>query len=56
MHAKPGALVRAGEPLMTLLTDTPEKFERAKEALQDAVVIAPEGSRPAHQLIIDRIA
>ena len=56
LHAKPGALVRAGEPLMTLLTDTPGKFERAKEALQDSVVIAPEGSRPAHQLIIDRIA
>ena len=46
MHAKPGATVRAGEPLMTLLTDTPEKFERAKEALEHAVVIAPEGYRP----------
>ncbi|MDN4612491.1 thymidine phosphorylase [Arthrobacter burdickii] len=56
MHAKPGALVRAGEPLMTLLTDTPDRFERAREALADAVVIAPEGSRPAQQLIIDRIA
>ena len=48
--------MRAGEPLMTLLTDTPEKFGRAKEALQDAVVIGPEGSRPAQRLIIDRIA
>ncbi len=56
MHAKPGAVVRAGEPLMTLLTDTPEKFDRAREALADAVVIAPEGSRPARQLIIDRIS
>ncbi|WP_043444092.1 thymidine phosphorylase [Arthrobacter sp. L77] len=56
MHAKPGATVRAGEPLMTLLTDTPERFERAREALADAVVIAPEGSRPAQRLIIDRIA
>jgi len=56
MHAKPGATVRAGEPLMTLLTDTPEKFARAREALDHAVVIAPEGSRPAQQLIIDRIA
>ncbi|MHA7280360.1 thymidine phosphorylase [Arthrobacter sp. MDT2-2] len=56
MHAKPGALVRAGEPLMTLLTDTPDRFDRAREALADAVVIAPEGSRPAQQLIIDRIA
>ncbi|WP_298253580.1 thymidine phosphorylase [uncultured Arthrobacter sp.] len=55
MHAKPGARVRAGEPLMTLLTDTPEKFDRAREALADAVVIAPETSRPAQQLIIDRI-
>ncbi|SEE67617.1 thymidine phosphorylase [Arthrobacter alpinus] len=56
MHAKPGALVRAGEPLMTLLTDTPEKFGRAKEALEGAVTIAPEGSRPAIKLIIDRIS
>ncbi|MCC3302850.1 thymidine phosphorylase [Arthrobacter sp. zg-Y895] len=56
MHAKPGAVVRAGEPLMTLLTDTPEKFDRAREALADAVVIAPEGSRPARKLIIDRIS
>ena len=46
MHAKPGALVRAGEPLMTLLTDTPEKFERAKEALEGAVTIAPGGFPP----------
>ncbi|MET4002886.1 MULTISPECIES: thymidine phosphorylase [Arthrobacter] len=56
MHAKPGAVVRAGEPLMTLLTDTPEKFQGAKEALEGAFTIAPEGSRPANRLIIDRIA
>jgi thymidine phosphorylase len=56
LHAKPGATVRAGEPLMTLLTDTPDKFDRAREALADAVVIAPEGSRPAQQLILDRIS
>ncbi|GAA3289889.1 thymidine phosphorylase [Arthrobacter citreus] len=55
LHAKPGAPVRAGQPLMTLLTDTPEKFDRAREALEHAVVIAPEGSRPAQKLIIDRI-
>ena len=56
MHAKPGALVRAGEPLMTLLSDTPEKFEDAREALAAAVTIAPEGSRPANRLILERIA
>jgi thymidine phosphorylase len=56
LHAKPGAVVRAGEPLMTLLTDTPERFDRAKEALAGAVVIGPEGDRADQRLIIDRIA
>jgi thymidine phosphorylase len=56
MHAKPGAEVRGGEPLFTLHTDTPERFARAQEALADAVVIAPEGSRPAlTPLVIDRV-
>jgi thymidine phosphorylase len=56
LHAKPGAMVRAGEPLMTLLTDTPERFGRAREALEGAVTIAPEGARPGRRLILDRIA
>ncbi|WP_149202240.1 thymidine phosphorylase [Actinotalea subterranea] len=56
LHAKPGALVRAGEPLMTLHTDTPERFERAREALASAVTIAPEGSRPTERpIVIERI-
>ena len=29
LHAKPGDRVRAGQPLITLHTDTPERFERA---------------------------
>ena len=57
MHAKPGALVRAGDPLMTLHTDTPERFSRAVEALEGAYFIAPEGSRPyLLPLVIDRIS
>ncbi len=57
LHAKPGAVVRAGEPVMTLFTDTPERFERAREALEGAVTIAPEGSRaPERPLVIDRVA
>jgi len=57
MHAKPGAFVRAGERLMTLHTDTPERFARALEALAGASFIAPEGSRPdLLPLVIDRIA
>ncbi|MBD8043171.1 thymidine phosphorylase [Arthrobacter sp. Sa2BUA2] len=55
LHAKPGDTVTAGSPLMTLLTDTPEKFERAREALADAVTVSPRpvGTAP---LIIDRIS
>ena len=57
LHAKPGALVRAGTPLMTLHTDTPERFARARQALDGAAVIAPEGSAPPRTaLVIDRIA
>ena len=57
MHAKPGAEVRAGEPLLTLHTDTPERFERALEALEGAFFIAPEGSRPdLLPLVIDRVS
>lgn len=57
LHAKPGALVRAGEPIMTLFTDTPERFERAREALEGAVTVAPEGSRPPERpLVIERVA
>jgi thymidine phosphorylase len=57
LHVRPGALVRAGEPLLTLHTDTPDRFARAREALADAVTIGAEGSRPVGgPLVIDRVA
>jgi len=57
MHAKPGAVLRSGDPLMTLHTDTPERFDRAIEVLEGAYFIAPEGSRPdLLPLVIDRIS
>ncbi len=57
LHAKPGALVRAGEPVMTLHTDTPERFARALEAVAGAVVVGPEGDRPPEvPLVLERIA
>jgi thymidine phosphorylase len=57
LHAKPGATVRAGEKLLTLHTDTPERFERALEALDGAYSIAPEGSRPdLLPLVIEKIS
>ncbi len=56
LHAKPGAEVRGGEPLLTLHTDTPERFDRAVAALVDAVTIAPASSRPdLTPLIIERV-
>ncbi len=55
LHAKPGDRVRTGQPLLTLHTDTPERFARAKEALREAYAITDEtADRP--KLIIERIA
>jgi thymidine phosphorylase len=57
MHAKPGAVLRTGDPLMTLHTDTPERFVRAMEALVGSCFIAPEDSRPdLLPLVIERIS
>ena len=57
MHAKPGAQVRGGQPLMTLHSDDPARFARAEQVLADAVTIAPEGSRPPETgLVLDRVA
>lgn len=44
LHAKPGDTVTEGQPLMTLHTDTPEKFDYALKALPDAYDIAPAGT------------
>jgi thymidine phosphorylase len=56
LHVKPGATVRGGERLLTLHTDTPERFERALEALEGSYFIAPYGSRPdLLPLVIERV-
>jgi thymidine phosphorylase len=56
MHAKPGAFVRAGEPLLTLHTDEPDRFDRALQVLEGAYDIAPTGSRPdLLPLVIERV-
>jgi thymidine phosphorylase len=56
MHAKPGALVLAGQPLVTLHTEEPARFERALAALDGGYQIAPTGSRPdLLPLIIERV-
>ena len=55
LHAKPGDQVRRGQPLATMLTDTPERFDRAREILEQAATIGPVGSRPDMTLIHERI-
>jgi thymidine phosphorylase len=57
IHAKPGDPVKAGEPLLTLHTDTPEKFGYALDALQGAVDISAIGTAYGFRpIVLDRIA
>ncbi|CAA9393426.1 MAG: Pyrimidine-nucleoside phosphorylase [uncultured Propionibacteriaceae bacterium] len=55
IHAKRGGRVRAGEPLLTLHTDTPDRFPRAVSALQDAYTVADAEASAPVPLIIERI-
>ena len=54
LHAKPGTRVRAGQPLITLHTDAPERFSRAREALQGAYGFG-EAAPEIRPLILGRI-
>ena len=54
MHAKPSLPVQAGQPLITLHTDTPEGFPSAREALVGAYQIG-DGAPEARPLILDRV-
>lgn len=56
LHAKPGDKVTAGAPLMTLHTDTPERFDRAIEIAEEGVVISDDAPTNSPSLIIDRLA
>ncbi|TCC64787.1 thymidine phosphorylase [Kribbella pittospori] len=53
LHAKPGDQVTEGQPLLTLHTDDPTRFDRALESLTDAVEVAT--SYDPTPLVIDRI-
>jgi thymidine phosphorylase len=56
LRARPGDPVRAGQPLLTLLSDEPQRFDRAVEALRDAWDVAPSSSSPARgPLILDTV-
>ncbi|NJQ14610.1 thymidine phosphorylase [Streptomyces bohaiensis] len=59
LHARPGDTVRAGDPLLTLHTDTPERFEAAVEALAGDAIRVTADAEPgtgAGPIVLDRIA
>ena len=53
--ARPGDAVRAGQPLFTLHTDTPERIPLAMEALQSAYGVGDEAASTL-PLVLDRIS
>ena len=55
MHAKPGDYIKKGEPLLTLHTDEPARFDRAIEILTGAIVIEENGKVDRLPLIVERI-
>jgi thymidine phosphorylase len=56
IHAKPGEAVRAGQPLLTLHTDTPERFARAREALDGGWSVVPSGTDVATRpIVVERV-
>ena len=56
LHVKPGDNVRAGQPLLTLHTDTPDRFGRALEALEGGIVIGPaSASVAARPVVLERL-
>lgn len=56
LHAKIGDPVRKGQPLMTLHTQTPARFERALEALAGGYAVSVEAPTPRASVVLDRIA
>src|SRR3954463_4567363 len=55
-HARPGDAVREGDPLFTLHSDDPDRFDRALEALEGGYDVSDGSSYPPAPLVIDRIA
>ncbi|MEO5662996.1 MAG: thymidine phosphorylase [Nocardioides sp.] len=54
-HARPGDTVTEGQPLFTLLTDEPDRFDRALASLEGGYDIGSEAFTP-QPLIIDRVS
>jgi thymidine phosphorylase len=55
-HARPGDTVTAGQPLFTLHTDEPERFERALAALEGGYDIGDAAAYASTPLVIERVS
>ena len=55
LHTQLGQAVKAGQPLMTLHTDEPERFDRAMEALVGSFKIEAAASPAPRKILLDRI-
>ena len=57
LHAKPGDTVAQGQPLFTMATNDPARFDRALEAIEGSWQIADPGTAlyDEQPLIADRI-
>ena len=55
-HARPGDAVTEGQPLFTLHSDEPERFERALASLEDGYDIGDAASYTASPLVIERLS
>ena len=57
LHAKPGDPVTEGQPLLTLHTDTPERFEYALQAVEGSYDVGAAGTAfTASPVVLERIA
>ena len=56
LHVQQGQRVSKGQPLMTLLTDEPVRFERALDALDGGITIDPNASESSKQIVLDRVS
>ncbi|WP_413452260.1 thymidine phosphorylase [Georgenia phoenicis] len=56
LHVKPGDTVRAGQPLLTMHTDTPERFDRARQALEGGIDIGDGAADGPGSVVLEKIA
>jgi thymidine phosphorylase len=59
LHARPGDRVTAGQPLLTLHTDEPDRFARAMSSLEGGFDVAEGAEGGRHEpapLVIDRVS